>query len=85
MFQFLLRLDPLELLLGATFGFKTELFFTFFKIFEGLFLEVLEEIQPEPLLQAVAVESEQTLQPVPAGGEEEPHFNLQSLASESTG
>ena len=42
---------------------------TFLKVPERLFLKVLEEIQPESLLQTVAVVSEETLQPIPAGGQ----------------
>lgn len=37
-------LDPLEHLPGATFVFNFDLVFTFFKVFEGLFLKVLEQI-----------------------------------------
>lgn len=66
--HFLLCLHPLEHPPGATFLFHFHFLFTFFKVLEGLFLKVLEEVQPEPLLQAVAVEPEQTLQAVPAGG-----------------
>lgn len=43
---------------------------TFLKVFQGLLLKVFEEIQPESLLQTVAVVSEEALQSIPAGGEQ---------------
>lgn len=40
---------------------------TSLKVLERLLLKVLEQIQPEPLLQTVTVVSEETFQSVPAG------------------
>ena len=67
---------------GHTTGPHTErlllhVLFTFLKVLDGFVLEVLEQILAEPLLQAIAVEPEQTLQAVP----EDPDARSQSELS----